>query len=128
MSLFEVAAVASLDRSILLGDWRNTNAEGGIARIVCEPAGDGRMTIHCYSNLGSESKDWGRVEAPLFAFTFADKQAGAFSAVYDFGFEEVRLQANVKSGVLVVATFNQFRDESGRSNYFDREFFYRANR
>ncbi len=60
------------------------------------------------------------------AVTFDGRQAAAFSAVYDFGFEEVRLQANVKLGVLVVASFNRFRDESGRSNYFGREFFYRV--
>jgi hypothetical protein len=122
MTLMEVAAAATLDLSILLGDWRNTNAEGGIARIVCEPAGDGRMIIHCYANL----KDWGNADASVFALTFDGRQAGAFSAVYDFGFEEVRLQANVKLGVLVVASFNRFRDESGRSNYFGREFFYRV--
>ena len=126
MSLMEVVATAALELSVLLGEWRNTNAEGGISRIVCEPAGEGRMTIHCYANFGPEIRDWGNADAPVFAVTFDGRQAGAFSAVYDFGFEEVRLQANVKSGVLVVASFNRFRDESGRSNYFGREFFYRV--
>jgi hypothetical protein len=121
MSLTEVSAAASLDLGLLLGDWRNTNAAGGIARIVCAPAADGHIIVHCHSSV----RDWGAVAAPVFAFTFDGRQAAAFSAVFDFGFEEVRLQANVKSGVLVVATFNQFRDQSGRSNYFDREFFYR---
>jgi len=125
MTLTEVAATASLDLGVLLGDWRNTNASGGIARIVCETRGDGRMAVHCYSNVESQTRDWGVVDAPVFAFAFDGKQAGAFAAVYDFGFEEVRLQANVKSGVLVVVTLNRFRDGSGRSNYFDREFFYR---
>lgn len=122
MSVAEVAAAAALDLKDLAGDWRNTNAAGGIARIVCTPAGEGRMTVTC----SSEVRDWGTVEAPVFAFTFDGKTAGAFSAVFDFGFEEVRLQANVKLGVLVVASFNRFTDDSGRSNYFDREFFYRT--
>ena len=122
MSIAEIAAAAALDLKDLLGDWRNTNANGGIARIVCEPAGEGRLRVHCSSAV----QDWGVVEAPAFAFTFDAKQAGAFSAVFDLGFEEVRLQANVKSGVLVVATFNRFKDDSGRSNYFEREFFYRT--
>jgi hypothetical protein len=126
MTVMEATAAASLDLSVLLGDWRNTNAEGGISRIVCELAGDARMTIHCYANFGREIRDWGNADAPVFALTFDGRQAGAFSAVYDFGFEEVRLQANVKLGVLVVASFNRFRDESGRSNYFGREFFYRV--
>ena len=126
MTVTEVAASTSLDLGVLLGDWRNTNAAGGIARIVCETRGDGGMTVHCYSYVESQTRDWGVVDAPVFAFTFDGKQAGAFSAVYDFGFEEVRLQANVKLGVLVVVTLNRFRDDSGRSNYFDREFFYRT--
>ena len=125
MSLTEVAAATSLDRSLLLGDWRNTNSEGGIDRIVIEPADGARIAVRCYSDSGSAVRDWGSVEAPIFALTINGTDAGAFAAVYDFGFEEVRLQANVKSGVLVVATFNRFRDASGRSNYFNREFFYR---
>jgi hypothetical protein len=117
---------AALDLGVLLGDWRNTNAAGSISRIVCQPAAPGKMTVHCYGRCLPETRDWGVAEAPVFAFTFDGKEAGAFSARYDFGFEEVRMQANVKAGVLVVATFNSFRDESGRSNYFDREFFYRT--
>jgi hypothetical protein len=117
----EVARRTSLDLSLFLGDWRNTNPSGGIGRIVCTAAGDGRMTVHCSSSC----RDWGVAGAPVFAFTFDSDEAGAFAAVYDFGFEEVRLQANVKLGVLVVATFNSFNDDSGRSNYFNREFFYR---
>lgn len=122
MSVAEIDAAVTLDLRDLLGDWRNTNASGGIARIVCESAVEGRMAVRCHSDV----RDWGVVDAPVFAFTFDGRNAGAFSAVYDFGFEEVRLQANVKLGVLVVATFNRFTDESGRSSYFDREFFYRT--
>ncbi len=116
-----IAAVA-LDLTVLVGDWRNTNPAAGIARIVCEPNGDGGLTVHC----AGVARDWGKVDAPVFAFDFDGDKAGAFLAVYDFGFEEVRLQANVKLGVLVVASFNAFKDGSGRSNYFNREFFYRV--
>ena len=126
MSLTEVAAATSLDRSLLLGDWRNTNPEGGIGRIVIEPADGACIAVRCYADSGSGVRDWGSAEARTFAVTFDGTQAAAFAAVYDFGFEEVRLQANVKSGVLVVATFNRFRDAGGRSNYFNREFFYRT--
>ena len=126
MSVVEAVTAASLDLNVLLGDWRNTNAAGTISRIVCEPAGEAQMTVHCYAPFGSETKDWGVVDAPAFAFNFDGTEAGAFLAVFDFGYEEVRLQANVKSGVLVVASFNRFMDGSGRSNYFDREFFYRV--
>ncbi len=113
---------AALDLSVLVGDWRNTNPAAGIGRIVVEPSSGGGVTVH----VTSSTRDWGRVDAPVFAFEFDSDKAGAFLAVYDLGFEEVRLQVNVKLGVLVVASFNQFKDDSGRSSYFNREFFYRV--
>lgn len=121
MSITEIAAATMLDLSVLTGDWRNTNPAAGIERIVCTADKDGRLIVHCSSSV----RDWGTVIAPVYGFEFDSDKAGAFLAVYDFGFEEVRMQANVKLGVLVVATFNAFRDDSGRSNYFNREFFYR---
>jgi hypothetical protein len=50
----------------------------------------------------------------------------AFRATYDFGFLETRLEANLSLGLLVIANLNTFRDDSGRSNYFSREFFYKS--
>ncbi len=128
MTAIEPVAAASLDLSLLLGDWRNTNAQGGIARIVCQAAGEGRMTVRCHGRCEPRDRDWGATEARVFAFELDSRQGGAFSAVYDFDFEEVRVQANVKAGVLVVVTLNRFRDGSGRGNYFNREFYYRAAR
>lgn len=119
MTAIETPA-AALDLSVLLGDWRNTNAAGRIARIVCRNGQAGEMLVQA-----NDANDWGTVAAPTYAFTFDSKQAGAFSAVFDLGYGEVHMQANVKAGVLVVATFNRFKDQSGRSNYFDREFFHR---
>jgi hypothetical protein len=124
MTAIEIPAV-SLELSILLGDWRNTNAEGGIARIVCRGGEAGQMAVQVWGRGTEGMNDWGTVSAPVYAFAFESKQAGAFNAVFDLGYEDVHLQANVKSGVLVVASFNRFKDRSGRSNYFDREFFHR---
>jgi hypothetical protein len=49
-----------------------------------------------------------------------------FFAVYDFDFMRMFLAANMNKGLLIIASYNTFRDGSGRSNYFSREFFYRA--
>lgn len=112
---------AALDLSVIVGDWRNTNPAAGITRIVCEPSHDG-LTIDCSSAV----RGWGKVDADVFAFEFDAIAAGAFSAFYDFGFADVRVQANVKQGVLVVVTLTAFKDGSGRAGYFNREFFYRS--
>jgi hypothetical protein len=125
MTAIEIPAV-SLDLSVLLGDWHNTNADGAIARLVCRNGQAGQMIVQASGRNDEGTHDWGSVAAPVFAFTFDSKEAGAFNAVFDLGYEEVHLQANVKSGVLVVASFNRFKDRSGRSNYFDREFFHRV--
>lgn len=128
MTAIEIPA-ASLDLSVLLGDWRNTSEAGGISRIVCRDAGNGGMDVQCYGRHGGEIRDWGSVPARVYSFTFESREAGAFRAVFDLdGSEEVNVQANVKSGVLVVATFNKIKDRSGRTNYFDREFFHRISR
>lgn len=126
MTAIDISAT-SLDLSILLGDWRNTNADGAIARIVCRDDGRaGVIDVQAYGVFGNEVKDWGSVSARVYSFTFDSQEAGAFNAVFDLGGEEiVHMQANVKSGVLVVATFTEVRDRSGRTNYFDREFFHR---
>jgi hypothetical protein len=131
MTAIDISAT-SLDLSILLGDWRNTNADGAIARIVCRDNGrDGVIDVQAYGVFGNEVTDWGSVSARVYSFTFDSQEAGAFNAVFRLsgteleGEEIVHMQANVKSGVLVVATFTEVRDRSGRTNYFDREFFHR---
>ena len=106
-------ASTRLDLDVLLGDWRNTNPEGKLKRIVVS---SDKVSVD----------DWGSVAPSFYSFTFEDPVAGAFSAFFNLGFWWVRLQANVKAGVLVVVVLTEFYDSSGRSNFFDREFFHRV--
>ena len=129
MTAIEIPAIArdlsAFDLSVFLGDWRNTNANGRITRIICSSNDAGGMDVQSYGRSGGEVKDWGKVASGVYSFTFDSREAGAFKAVFDTGSEEVHMQSNVKTGVLVVATLNKVTDRSGRSNYFDREFFHR---
>jgi hypothetical protein len=115
-----------LDCSSLLGFWRNTNqASLGIASIKISPRG-GDLAIHAYGVGESGSNvDWGETTASVYAKDSASADAMAFSTVFNQGDIHCHLQANVKQGVLVVAYFTEFRDGSGRSNYFSREFYYK---
>ena len=70
--------------------------------------------------------DWGEAAAAVFADGPDSSAPRAFTARFDLDFKEVSLQAKVKKGVLVVANFNRFSDDSGRAPFFSREFFYRA--
>lgn len=116
----------SIDPSPFLGDWLSTNSNTrGIARLVISGEDDG-LRIHGFGACTPPFCDWGETRGRVFADGVASKRGLAFSAVYDFGFKETWLQAKVKKGVLVVANLNRFKDDSARSNYFSREFFYRA--
>jgi len=110
-----------LDTSALTGSWRNTNdASRGIPRI--EIAEGEPLTVHAW---GAPDHDWGSVPAKVFTDSIDSTHAMAFSACFDLGYVDVHLQANIKGGVLVVATFNRIKDDSGRSSYFAREFYWR---
>jgi hypothetical protein len=111
----------ALDVRPLLGTWRNTNAESrGIELIEIARAGDG-VTVRAKA-----VHQWPAVEAQVYALETTDRTAQAFAACVDLGYVVVDLQANIKGGVLVVASFNAMKDGSPRSSYFFREFYYRA--
>jgi hypothetical protein len=109
----------------LLGTWVNTNSmtRGIVKAVLAERAGE--IVLRIFGSCVPELCDWGEVNARIFA---ADPQCGeamAWSAFYEFGFMNTHLQAHIRQGVLIIAKFDRFKDESGRSNYFSKEFFYR---
>jgi hypothetical protein len=110
----ELAGV--LDTAALEGSWQNTNtASRWIPRIDIAPHPFG-LTIRAWDLS---------VAAHVFTDAIDSKEGMAFSAVFDLGYADVHMQANIKGGVLVVATFIRIKDDSGRSSYFTREFYWR---
>lgn len=115
-------AAVRLDVSALTGAWHNTNRDTrGIARFIVTPRADGGVDVVSFGTAA-----WPLTPATVYGDHLDTREAMAFSAIVDLGYADVHLQANIKGGVLVVATFNRFRDGSGRSNYFMREFYYRV--
>jgi hypothetical protein len=109
----------------LLGAWFNTNtATRGIAKAVLAAKENG-IVLQIFAAGSQQMVDWGEAAASIFAADALATEAMAFSAFYDFGFMETRLQGHVRQGVLIIAKFDRFKDDSGRSNYFSKEFFYR---
>jgi hypothetical protein len=116
------------DLSALLGTWYNTDKNtAGLTRMVLAGTPES-FTVHAFGAgwpKSSPDNDWGPVPAVAYASGVGSADGMAFSATYDFGFVESFLAAYTKSGILVLDTFNVFKDGSGRSNYFSREFFHR---
>jgi hypothetical protein len=110
----------------MLGSWISTNPYGqGIKEFVISRKND-QAYLQIYGTGRPEPIDWG--ETPISAIYGKDvcsSEPMAFEAQYDLGFMHVHMQGNFSLGLIVLACFNVFTDNSGRSNYFSREFFRR---
>jgi len=115
-----------IDVTPLLGDWRNTNTGSkGISRVVLTKDGGGGLTIAVFGSCDGSPQSWGEVKIDaVYAKGAGSLDPMGFQARYDFDFMETRLDANLSLGLLVIAGLNTFKDSSGRSNYFSREFFH----
>jgi hypothetical protein len=121
----QAEAQGSVVAEPLLGTWFNTNtATRGIAKTVLEAKENG-VVLRIFAAGSQQMVDWGETVASIFAADALATEAMAFGAFYDFGFMETQLQGHVRQGVLIIAKFDRFKDDSGRSNYFSKEFFYR---
>ncbi|MBR0774228.1 hypothetical protein JQ625_05230 [Bradyrhizobium diazoefficiens] len=122
------AATSALpfEGSEMFGDWWNTNPDShAITRLHIEGNGHNGATVRLWGAQRPEPVEWGSTQADLFALGSGSRLAKAFSARFRASDRDITLQANIKQGVLVVATFNQFDAGDGRSSYFHREFYYR---
>lgn len=112
-----------IDPSGLVGTWVNSNPDtSGIARmIVSESAGD--LSIQTYAIGPDGLIDWGTTDLTVFAATASSTSGAGFSCRYNFGFAETFLQGMIMKGLLVLAQFHSFKDDSNRADYFVREYF-----
>jgi hypothetical protein len=119
------APAGPVDVAPVLGTWWNTDkATEGVVRLELREHG-GALRVHAFGAGEPGPYDWGEIAGTIYAANAGSRAGMAFSAVYDFGFAETILAAYTKSGILVLDTFNTFKDGSGRSHYFTREFFHR---
>ena len=113
-----IEAPPRADLTMLIGTWSNTNSESdGIVRIVATAERGGLCLV---------LNDYERIPAAVYYERNDEGCEQPFTAEHDFGFKEVVLYGFLRQGVLVLLTFNRFKDGSARSNYFAKEFFYRA--
>jgi hypothetical protein len=110
------------------GSWRNTNTTGsGIASVSFALTDDGG-TLCVQGRDRSDANDWGTATVEIYNEIGAVAEPAKIKASYDLKSMDVQLHGWVKQGVLVLALFRRFKDASGESSYFDREFFYRTGR
>jgi hypothetical protein len=117
------AQPGEIDPSALVGTWVNSNLDtNSIARIKITGA-NGKLQLQVFAIGPDGVIDWGVVDAQVFASGPASHKGAGFTCRYDFGFAEARMQAMIMKGLLVLAQFHLFKDDSGRADYFLREYF-----
>ena len=110
--------------SALVGSWVNTDkATPGILRLVLSNK-EGLFIVQAFGACSPVACDWGEVEGALYSNSVDSELAVGFKAFYDFGFVETMLAAYLNKRILVVDTYNTFKDGSARSNYFSRDHFH----
>jgi hypothetical protein len=120
-------ATRTLQADKLIGRWLNTNPETqGVAEIIIERAGESFFV----GVLGAGEDGliaWPRTEATALANLEeeAGQRALALAVDFDFGFMRAETYLRVNKGVLVIVAYYIFLDGGRRSNYVNREFFYR---
>ena len=67
--------------------------------------------------------DWGVAELAIFSSSPSSSTPSGFTCHYDFGFAETEIKGMIMKGLLVLAQFHRFKDDSQRADYFVREYF-----
>jgi hypothetical protein len=119
----DAASAGPADTSALLGSWVNSNPDtNGIARFVMSGE-SGKLSLGVRAVGPGGPIDWGEAGVELFMSSPSSRVVAGFTSLYDFGFAEVRLQAMIMKGLVVLAIFHSFKDQSRRADYFVREYF-----
>ena len=119
----DVDPITRIDPTPLIGHWINSNPDtNSILRVNITEA-NGKLQLQVFAVGPDGPIDWGTATAEVFAANPSAKTAAGFTCTYDFGFAEARFQAMIMKGLLVLAQFHTFKDDSKRASYFLREYY-----
>jgi hypothetical protein len=122
------ADVQTMNVDRLTGRWLNTDRNTrGLSEITIGQTGE-QFSVSAVGVGTDDAIDW--VATSVRPLANLEEEAGqrgiTLVADFDFGFMSAETYLRVNKGVLVIVEFNTFRDQSGRTNYVNREFFYRS--
>ncbi|MFT4927439.1 MAG: hypothetical protein ACI8WB_003546 [Phenylobacterium sp.] len=113
----------------LVGQWTNTNVNSqgiGQFEIKQDSTSPTGLVITVSSQTDDGLKNWGATPiTTVFEDDINQLDDDAFIAEYQFDFLTVRLQGNTNLGLIIMTALNTFSDDSGRMNYFAREYYRR---
>ena len=112
-----------MELGALVGTWINSNPDTHSVALVKATDSGGNLRLQV-SAVGPDGfVNWGAANAEVFAATPDSHTGTGFTCRYQFAHGETRLQGMIMKGLLVLAQFHLFNDESKRESYFLREYF-----
>lgn len=105
------------------GLWFNSDPGTGEISTIIIAVREGAIFLRAFGANLPAPIDWGETLATPYVDRIGSSVITGLTADYDFGFMKTRLAGNIKYGTLVIQSYNEFCDESGRPAYFTREFF-----
>ena len=113
------------DLSPLLGLWKNT--DGNSANLVNAEFKEenGKVLMQVWGDNDSNPIDWGTTPCAVYTNAVDATTVEGLDAQYEFEFKTTKICGNVKLGILVLQVYNSFKDNSGRLDYFSREFYHK---
>jgi hypothetical protein len=123
-----LAGPPRLDPGLFLGRWENTDAATRGIRAVRMSDRDGGLSLEIRSAEDPSDGGGHAAAARLFAEHAAGTVATQLHTTIDRPGESMIVHGWVKLGVMVFAVFRSPADSSARTPWFDREFFYQAER
>src|SRR5215471_1542404 len=107
-----LTGMARVDPTPLVGTWLNTDkATPGIVKLILS-ARDGALVVRAFGACDPSPCDWGEVDAVVYSGGVDSNEGMAFTAHYRFDFLETIIAVYLKSGILVLDSFNAFDDDS----------------
>ena len=109
-----------LDAEPLAGLWVGADRHTMSVEAIDIVQRDGVCVLRVAGGDTAGARDWGEVEAMTHAAAVDKMVAIGATARYDFGFLDTTLTFFAKSGIIILCTFNRWKDGSGRADYFTR--------
>lgn len=112
------AAATAVSPAPLVGTWTNVNPHtNDLVKVVIAASGSG-ISVDTFGACSPTPCNWGSVPGLAYAASVSSTPAVAFSAQYTFSFAKVIVTGQLQGSRLLVETFTQFTDGSGRSNLY----------
>lgn len=110
-----------------IGTWVNKKASTrGVTRFVVKQVGTNDLSVQVFGKCHPTDCDWGSTALTTYGDGIQDASGTHGTAAYDQGFSRSLLIFDRASQeLLMLQGFTQFTDNSGRQNYYQREYFKR---